>query len=183
MTLLENKNPGFLIAMPEMQDPTFKKSVSLILLHDQEGAMGLTLNHALNLKLRDFAIDTQSQIIEENFSKNLFQGGPVGLEQAWIVHEDEKILEKEEIVPGLYLSLSLESLSQILSQNKKRFKIFLGYAGWGSSQLETEMSHGAWLNSEIDLDMVFSEEENLWEKAIKKMGIDPSQLISTSGIQ
>ena len=40
-----------LIAMPGMSDPRFSRSVVLICAHGDEGAMGLVLNHDIDLRL------------------------------------------------------------------------------------------------------------------------------------
>ena len=53
-----NTYPGlvnhFLIAMPELRDPTFDRTVTLICQHDANGALGVVINRQLeHLTLKD----------------------------------------------------------------------------------------------------------------------------------
>ena len=49
---------------------------------------------------------------------------------------------------------------------KKESLVILGYSGWGSGQLESEMERDHWILSEIDLDIIFEKESiKKWLKA------------------
>jgi putative transcriptional regulator len=48
-----------------------------------------------------------------------------------------------------------------------------GYAGWGPGQLEGELALRAWEIVPADPELVFGDHpEDLWERAIKRRGID-----------
>jgi len=46
-----NLTGHFLIAMPAMTDPFFSKSVTFICEHNQDGAMGVVINHPIDMTL------------------------------------------------------------------------------------------------------------------------------------
>ena len=58
----------------------------------------------------------------------------------------------------------------------------LGYAGWGPGQLDSEIIHNGWLHAPADPDILFSPDiEGKWDRAIRKIGIDPSMLTMDAG--
>ena len=58
----------------------------------------------------------------------------------------------------------------------------LGYAGWGPGQLDSEIKANGWLQVAPDDDLVFGPElDSKWERAIAKLGIDPSMLSGEAG--
>lgn len=85
MQSLENH---FLIAMPNMQDPAFKHSVTYICEHNEKGAMGLVINQPIDLTvgelLDQIKIDNDKQTDAANIA--VFSGGPVQQEQGFVLH-------------------------------------------------------------------------------------------------
>ena len=58
----------------------------------------------------------------------------------------------------------------------------LGYAGWGAGQLDQEMQQNAWLVADADHDLIFGPgTDEKWERAVRKMGIDPGMLSGAAG--
>jgi putative transcriptional regulator len=71
-----------------------------------------------------------------------------------------------------------------ISQGKGPHKVIiaLGCAGWGPGQLESEISQNAWLTGPVSDDIIFEvPEDERWNAAVKKMGIDPVLLTHTAG--
>jgi putative transcriptional regulator len=53
---------------------------------------------------------------------------------------------------------------------------------WSAGQLEAEIQKSSWLQTDADLDLVFSSDlSNMWKKALKKIGVDPALLSSQTG--
>ena len=77
----------------------------------------------------------------------------------------------------------MEILRDIASNRGPRQSLLaLGYAGWGPGQLENEIQQNAWLNVPADDHLLFVEGIELrWERAIGKLGIDPSLLSDQHG--
>ena len=62
-----------------------------------------------------------------------------------------------------------------------RARVFAGYSGWGPGQLEGEMAQGVWLTAPSSREAVFgTRSEDLWEYAVRSLGIEPATLITTN---
>jgi putative transcriptional regulator len=58
----------------------------------------------------------------------------------------------------------------------------LGYAGWSAGQLESEIQANGWLHCPADMDLVFDPDlDSKYTRALAKIGIDPSHLVSDAG--
>jgi putative transcriptional regulator len=81
------------------------------------------------------------------------------------------------------LSCSLESLRLLAEHPPDRYRIFLGYAGWGPGQLADELTAGAWLLGQPNERLLFDAAvEDVWEGALREMGIDPMQLMHSGAV-
>ena len=92
--------------------------------------------------------------------------------------------EHREIVPGLLLSVSRSLTLQLLQQPpSSRTKVVVGYAGWRPGQLENEIAASSWLTIEVDPALVFGvPPDQMWEEAIRRLGADPANLQTSSGV-
>jgi putative transcriptional regulator len=88
------------------------------------------------------------------------------------------------IADGLYLSTSPDLLRRLLDPAPpERARLIVGYAGWGSGQLEAELEASAWLLSDVDSDLIFqSPPDRMWEMAIRRLGADPTALQMSRGV-
>ena len=58
----------------------------------------------------------------------------------------------------------------------------LGYAGWAPGQLDAEIQANGWLHVPADRELVFDRDlDSKWERAVQKVGIDPSFLSMDAG--
>ena len=104
----------------------------------------------------------------------VFWGGPVGVKEIFILHSVEYKSETTKKYGDISISQDYDILFDI-AENKgpKKSLVIMGYAGWGSGQLEGEMEKDHWILSDIDLDITFDEESNTkWDKAFKKSFIN-----------
>ncbi len=91
-------------------------------------------------------------------------------------------VESVRVHDGVYLSTSQSLLRRLLEKSPPRTRLLTGYAGWDAGQLEAELSASAWLTLEIDLDIIFDTEvTEMWEAAIRHLGVDPARLQMGSG--
>ena len=66
----------------------------------------------------------------------------------------------------------------------RRCRLLLGYAGWGPQQLDRELAESAWLTAPADPDLVFATPaDEMWETAIRGLGVDPMALTPGPGVQ
>lgn len=175
--------PAFLVAVPQLGDPNFNRSVVLMLEHGDHGSMGLTINRPMDLDVGAFC-ESQSMKWAGDTSGLIFQGGPVQQERAFILHaSDHEGPETEQIVGGTRLSYSLESLKLLADRPPRKVRIFLGYAGWGPGQLAEELTAGAWLLGQPNERLIFdAQADSVWDMALREMGIDPALLMHSGAV-
>ena len=181
-----NTYPGFvnhfLIAMPELRDPNFNRTVTLICQHDENGALGVVINRPLDhLTLKDVfnQLDLSTLTSESTAKSPVYYGGPVQQELGLVLHEGVGDWGSTLVIgDNLGLTSSrdvLESLSR--SDGPSHSLMTLGYAGWGKGQLEQEMQENACLSVEADCEILFSvPAQQRWTAAASKIGIDMNQL-------
>jgi putative transcriptional regulator len=60
---------------------------------------------------------------------------------------------------------------EILSSAVSSLRIFAGYAGWGSGQLEAEIEEGAWYVVPAEpQDPFLADPERLWAQVLRRQG-------------
>src|ERR1041384_613749 len=131
---------SLLVAHPNMLDPNFRRTVLFISEHDpNEGALGVIINRPLDRQVADLVTDEPPTNLAE---VPVFLGGPVGKNQLMFAAFE---WQKGE---GLKLNhkVALEQASDAAGQkNLVTVCAFVGYAGWGAGQLESELKQKAWL--------------------------------------
>jgi len=177
-------SPGFLIAMPQLGDSNFYRSVILMLEHGETGSMGIVINRPAPLQLGNLADGQSLKVAQSRQSDPVFIGGPVEPHRGFVLHDCASIEEKHEVLQGLYLSITLDALRPLLQEEQCKLRFFLGYAGWGPKQLEKEISSGAWLFSEARANSTLEgDPQHLWDATLREMGVDPAMLVAGGGIQ
>ncbi|MGE5357565.1 MAG: YqgE/AlgH family protein [Bacteroidales bacterium] len=175
--------PAFLLSMPQLNDPNFKRTVVLLCQHTDEGAWGLVLNRPTG---KSAAIATsEGETVNNRSGLEVWVGGPVELERGCLLLGDPPAEgDSLEVCEGLFLSGSPILLQQLLeSPTTEHVRLFMGYAGWGPGQLERELRESAWLISDVALDLVFETDPGaMWEAAIRRLGADPGTLQTSSGV-
>jgi putative transcriptional regulator len=169
--------------MPQLGDPNFSKSVVLMLEHSENGSMGVVINKAGPINLGELGKTQGIEINPMRASEPIYIGGPVESERGFVLHDREDIEEKHELLKGLYLSLTMQSLEPLLRDPNGHLRFCLGYAGWGPKQLEHEMSEGSWIFTEVQPRTALSSPHNeLWDTVVRSMGFDPGSLVISKGL-
>ena len=164
----------FLIATEKMKDNRFSKTVIVMLESDENGAWGLVINKRLGTMPIALLIDPSLNTSEERerlykIDIPVFWGGPVDVKEIFVLHSTEYQSETTKNYGKISISQDYNILFDI-AENKgpKKSLIILGYAGWGSGQLEGEMERDHWILSDIDLNITFDKDSNTkWSKAFK----------------
>lgn len=186
MTECTYLNNQFLIAMPGLFDPHFSHTVTYLCQHNQDGALGIVVNRPIGMKLKDiFQQMGIASELESALNAPVFAGGPVQQERGFVIHGpcerrwDSSIATADNIM----LTSSRDILEAIAKgEGPKQFLIALGYAGWGSGQLEKEIGENAWLNTPFGEAILFETPiSQRWNAAANQLGIDINRLTTAAG--
>jgi putative transcriptional regulator len=174
-----------LVAMPQMQDHRFERSVILLCAHNDEGAMGLVVNKLIEtLTLPELLAQLKIGAGGLRGHTHVHFGGPVEAGRGFVLHSHD-YQEDGTLVVGdnLALTATLEILQAIgRGEGPKRSLLALGYAGWGPGQLDAEMQENGWLHVPADEGIVFDDGiADKWQRALGKLGIDPIALSGDAG--
>jgi putative transcriptional regulator len=129
--------PALLVAMPDLADPNFRRTVILLVHNDADGTIGLVLNRTTDLSAADLC-ETLDVEWRGDPEWNVSWGGPVQPNTGWVVANDatlDGLPEATRFAEGLWFAGSLDALRCVASQPPDRLRLFLGYAGWGPGQL------------------------------------------------
>ncbi|KNC68170.1 YqgE/AlgH family protein [Pseudoalteromonas ardens] len=176
----------FLVAMPNLQDPFFKHTVTYICEHNEEGAMGLVVNHPINVTVGELLdqIEIDNDKSSNAASQSVFAGGPVHTDRGFVLHTPKPgYASSRELSSDMMITTSKDVLASLTSHNcPDAFIITLGYSGWEQGQLEKEILENSWLIIEADPTIIFNTPpEKRWEKAVEMLGIDAGQLSTEAG--
>jgi putative transcriptional regulator len=174
----------FLIAMPYLDDPFFKRSVVYLCSHSADGAFGLIINHPIEeIKFEDLCRQLELENHRQD-APTIFFGGPVERNQGMVLHDYPEVFQATRpLTPPLQLTASRDVLAALAEGCLPgQFLIALGYAGWSAGQLEEELHSNSWLHVPATTDILFQlPPEKRWEKAVALLGIDPKFLAGGSG--
>jgi putative transcriptional regulator len=156
---------SLLVAHPNMLDPNFRRTVLFISEHDpNEGALGMIINRPLDRQVADLVMDKPPASLAE---VPVFLGGPVG--------KDKLMFAAFEWQKGKGLKLNhnvtLDQANDSAGEKFAAIFAFVGYAGWGAGQLESELKQKAWVvqkarPSLLKLDRL----PNLWFDIMRSLG-------------
>jgi putative transcriptional regulator len=188
-----------LIAMPIMTDRRFARSVIYLCAHSDDGAMGLIINHrASNIDFPDLlerlnilpkgeheGIDTDLFNRPDLLTRNVHSGGPVETGRGFVLHSGDYFVRDStlKIDTDISLTASIDILKAIaVGGGPGKSILALGYAGWSAGQLESEIQSNGWLHCDADADLLFDGDlDSKYNRALGKLGIDPSFLVSEAG--
>ncbi len=175
----------FLLAMPDLADTNFSRTVTCITEHTKEGAFGIIINRiSTSITAKNIFDELKIEYVPDANLIPAYFGGPVHAGEIFILHGQP--FDSEScfmITPFLAMSNTLDILTAIAGGNgPKSYIIALGCAGWGPGQLEYEIKENTWLNCGISEDIIFNTPvEARWKETAKKMGINPALLSGMAG--
>lgn len=176
-----------LIAMPQMQDPFFARSVVYLCSHDRDaGAMGLIVNKTIDgLTLESLYAELKIEPApQEGSAQPVHFGGPVAPGHSFVLHSADY---REEATLGLGEEFAVTATLDIFratgrGEGPRRGIVTLGYAGWGPGQLDAEIQANGWLLVAADSHLVFeTQDDSKWQQALAKLGVTPEMLSADSG--
>jgi len=182
MYTLKNK---LLVAMPNMADPYFSKSVIFICEYNKNGAIGFIINKPIStMKVLSSGIKDKffKDLISQ--SKKIYFGGPVSIHEACILSSENVKDISFNTNEAVNLSNDFELIKKILFDDKefKNARLLFGHSAWEKSQLDNEIKNGDWLVHD-SLEILFEKNpKTLWGDLIKSFGFDKFKMAGISGV-
>uniref|UniRef100_UPI00333E2A1F YqgE/AlgH family protein n=1 Tax=Castellaniella defragrans TaxID=75697 RepID=UPI00333E2A1F len=177
----------FLLAMPGRVSGELANTVIYVCEHTEHGALGLVINRPTDLTISDLL-----QRIDLNLSLEIgpvgdapvFFGGPVQTDRGFVLHVPQGTYSSSiALGEDVALTTSRDVLQDVAAgHGPMRILVTLGYAGWGSGQLEDEFASNAWLNVLASNEILFDmPAEERYDAALAQLGIRSSMLASDAG--
>lgn len=182
--LLQNQ---FLIAMPQLIDINFFRSVVYLCLHTEEGGMGVIVNRPLlDLNLGQVMEQMSIDVTDEKIKQfPVLLGGPVQPDRGFVLHtDDEQSWESTMKTGGTLAITSSQDILKSIAEGKgpSKFLVCLGYSGWGRGEIENEIIHNDWLVSPVCQRILFELPfESRWQSAFEFLGVNRNQLSQDVG--
>lgn len=141
-----------LVATPGLLDENFWRSVIYIIEHGDDGAMGVILNRPTDLDAADILPEWRDAMYHPAV---VFEGGPVQREAGLALARrgnDVVLVDFGDSVP-----------------DNERIRVFAGYAGWETDQLESEIAVDGWFVVDSEPDDPFTPNpEDLWRTVLRR---------------
>ena len=168
--MMDSLSGSLIVASPVMDDPNFRHSVILMVEHGDDGALGLILNREMQTRVDE--VWEQISVLPCPVDQALLCGGPC--DGPLMLLHGQPELAQIEVCDGVCFTTEEPLVQELLSEQSGPMRFFLGYAGWGPGQLESELNQGGWLVTQAKPDVVFDEDadDGLWMRVIT--GIDRS---------
>jgi putative transcriptional regulator len=183
--------PGFLIASPPLGDPNFDRTVVLMAIHNEEGALGFVVNRTAPLTLGEL-LDQAGYPGSPRDDTPIWVGGPVQPQSGWIVIDDptmepgEGVIEVDQRIRVTSSRKMFDRIAEDVAHGRfrdRRCLVLLGYSGWAPMQVEGEIARGAWLPTPLDAGVLFDvKPEQRWERAYALLGLTPTNVMSMRSI-
>ena len=160
-----------LVSRPDTIDPNFDGTIILVLEHGEDGAVGVVINRPSQLLVGDAFPDWAEMVPEP---AKVFQGGPVQTNGIVALgrHRPDAPAEGRFGLPLGLVSVDLDEQPTLArASGLEEMRIFAGYAGWGTGQLEGEIANDAWWVVPGLAEGVFSvDPTQLWATVMRRSG-------------
>tara|TARA_Y100001958_G_C21167223_1_gene499771 strand:- start:99 stop:677 length:579 start_codon:yes stop_codon:yes gene_type:complete len=160
-----NLKKGYLLlAQPLLIDSYFSRSVILICDHNKNGTIGLQINKPLKRNV-------ESIISKPLIDQKVFLGGPVDKNIFFLHKKNVFTNDSVKINNHLFFSKNIDYIESLILNKKiqqNQFKLFIGYSGWDSGQLEEELNKNSWIVvPKFDINIIFSKDyNNIWKEVL-----------------
>jgi putative transcriptional regulator len=171
----------FLISDFDLVDPNFHQAVVLMIDHDEDGAFGLVVNRPSPFTLGE-VVEGMADVPAASIP--VYVGGPVQQNALFVLHEeaaggDASEDADDQIVKGVAFQPATQGLmdwlkgewGELPEAERPAVRMYAGYSGWASGQLEGELSANAWVVLRATREIVFHPDpSNAWREALARTG-------------
>ncbi len=164
----ESLTGQLLLASPALRDPNFRRTVVLVSVHSEQGAMGIVLNRPSAVTVGEAIPQLEQAVAEE---EPVYVGGPVQPSSIVFLAEFLDPSPAGLLVFGRVGFPAPDAGIEELSEATARTRVFAGYAGWGEGQLDAEVDQGDWIAQAALPEDVFTEiPAQLWSSVLTRKG-------------
>ncbi|PKP36095.1 MAG: hypothetical protein CVT98_09175 [Bacteroidetes bacterium HGW-Bacteroidetes-15] len=162
------KTGSLLISEPLMIDDIFQRAVILLCEYGKDGSYGVILNKASDYKV--------NQIVKElpNFDAPIYIGGPISLDNIFILHTLGDIVPNSyHIIDNYYWGGDFDVINNMLNNNEitsADIRFFVGYSSWETGQLKNELKVNSWAVSNKKYPILHYDDKLLWNAITKTLG-------------
>jgi putative transcriptional regulator len=170
-----------LVAAKHLLDPSFFKTVVLMIEQGDNGAMGVVINRPSDIAV-SHALSKHLNV--EGMDESVFYGGPVEQGGLIVLHDRGDLAESESVIPGVYVPTRADVFEEVIKAAQEdvdstTFRVYNGCSGWSPGQLEAELERGDWYATPANSDLVFSDDPyNLWEQMMDRVAANQEQFIN-----
>ena len=193
-----------LIAMPNLDEGNFRRSVILVCEQDHTGSKGFIINRineqvdlrTLLSLVRSSTLQTATTAKnEQSFSNDdsvedsqgpVYYGGPAESARGFVLYaiEDTPDFPTTFRITDTIAYTSTQKILARISQKKSptKFLACVGRCVWEPNQLEKEISANRWLIGDLSHHLLFDVTiDEKWSEAVKALGFRPENLSFSSG--
>src|SRR5690349_17880247 len=137
----------FLIAMPNMADPHFSKTLTYICEHNDQGALGIVVNRPIEMNLQTLLEQVSIPLEGVAFkSVPIHFGGPVQVDRGFVLHTP---IGRWQSTLAVGSEIGLTTSKDILEAGARgagprHMRVTLRYAAWSPGQVRHELAQDAW---------------------------------------
>jgi putative transcriptional regulator len=170
-----------LVAAPLMADPNFARRVVMVLDHGGHGALGVVLDRPGGVAVGELMPQWEAWATPP---AELFTGGPVARNALIGL---VRLVSREATAEGSHLrpvgwrtlvdaerpvgTVDLGADPAPMAESIVGVRLFSGYAGWDSGQLEAEIEDGSWYVIRASApDPISADPESLWRRVLRRQG-------------
>jgi putative transcriptional regulator len=174
-----------LVATTLITESCFNRAVLYVCAHDEDGAMGVIINHPLpELSYREVLQQLKIPYPAERPEPPVYLGGPVEATRGLVIHSpDYHHSDTVELSDEISVTSNLQVLRTIAEGNGPRENLLtLGYSGWAPGQLEAEVEANSWISVPASGKLIFdTPDAEKWNLAADSLGIDMFKLSGDVG--
>ncbi|BFG70328.1 YqgE/AlgH family protein [Sediminibacterium sp. KACHI17] len=166
-----------LISDPFLKDPNFLRTVVFLCEHQDEGSFGFVVNKPIGLTLQDVVADAEGLLIP------LSEGGPVQKDTLHFLHRRPDLIEGGvEVTDHIFWSGDFTQTLALLHSGELTstdIRFFIGYSGWGESQLKQEIDDKSWITRHAKRELIFHQNiQAIWKESLTDLGGEYQQMVN-----
>ena len=146
----------FLFSSPMLRDPEFLHTVVFLISYEKKRGMGIIINRPTEIPLTE-VIPELGGVRE--LTSPLFVGGPVNRNMLLVLLQSDKPPSTaQKVFEDVYFAEDKETITEVLENSNlhKKIRVYAGYSGWGSRQLDWEVERGDWIVVDADKEKLFN---------------------------